>query len=45
MEVQISKSLDWLKQDLAAAARGKVTIINFHDARAASVNGRNIFYS
>ncbi|QEE09669.1 metallophosphatase [Bartonella kosoyi] len=44
VEVQINKSLDWLKQDLAAAdARGKVTIINFHDARAASVDGESFF--
>ncbi|EJF82890.1 metallophosphoesterase [Candidatus Bartonella washoeensis] len=44
MEVQINKSLDWLKNDLAAAdARGKVTIINFHDARAASIDGESFF--
>ncbi|GAA5110683.1 metallophosphoesterase [Bartonella jaculi] len=44
MEVQINKSLDWLKKDLAAAdARGKVTIINFHDARAASIDGESFF--
>lgn len=44
MEVRINKSLDWLKKDLAAAdARGKVTIINFHDARAASVDGESFF--
>ncbi|WP_375607504.1 MULTISPECIES: metallophosphoesterase [unclassified Bartonella] len=43
-EVQINKSLDWLKNDLAAAdARGKVTIINFHDARAASIDGESFF--
>ncbi|UNE53815.1 metallophosphoesterase [Bartonella machadoae] len=30
----ITKALDWLKKDLAAAdQRGKVTILNFHDAR------------
>ncbi|WP_208441245.1 metallophosphoesterase [Bartonella raoultii] len=44
MEVQVNKSLDWLKKDLEAAdARGKVTIINFHDARAASVDGESFF--
>ncbi|WP_273760451.1 metallophosphoesterase [Bartonella sp. ML70XJBT.G] len=44
VEVQISKSLDWLKKDLEAAdARGKVTIINFHDARAASIDGESFF--
>ncbi|WP_375620485.1 MULTISPECIES: metallophosphoesterase [unclassified Bartonella] len=44
VEVQISKSLDWLKNDLVAAdARGKVTIINFHDARAASIDGESFF--
>ncbi|EJF97953.1 hypothetical protein MEI_01048 [Bartonella vinsonii subsp. arupensis Pm136co] len=44
IEVQINKSLDWLKKDLAAAdARGKVTIINFHDARAASIDGESFF--
>lgn len=44
MEVQINKSLDWLKNDLAAAdARGKVTIINFHDARAVSIYGKSFF--
>ncbi|WP_375651423.1 MULTISPECIES: metallophosphoesterase [unclassified Bartonella] len=43
-EVQINKSLDWLRNDLAAAdARGKVTIINFHDARAASIDGESFF--
>ncbi|WP_418115222.1 metallophosphoesterase [Sorlinia euscelidii] len=32
--VNITKSLDWLKRDLERAdLRGKVTIINFHDAR------------
>ncbi|MBB5074352.1 cytolysin (calcineurin-like family phosphatase) [Bartonella callosciuri] len=32
--VHIEKALDWLERDLTAAdARGKVTIINFHDAR------------
>ncbi|MBX4335202.1 metallophosphoesterase [Bartonella raoultii] len=44
MEVQINKSLNWLKKDLEAAdARGKVTIINFHDARAVSVDGESFF--
>ncbi|EJF75991.1 metallophosphoesterase [Bartonella alsatica] len=44
IEVEINKSLDWLKKDLAAAdARGKVTIINFHDARAASIDGESFF--
>ncbi|ETS11910.1 metallophosphoesterase [Bartonella quintana] len=43
-KVHINKSLDWLKKDLAAAdARGKVTIINFHDARAASIDGESFF--
>ncbi|EJF74125.1 metallophosphoesterase [Bartonella alsatica] len=33
--IHVKSSLDWLKKDLAAAdARGKVTIINFHDASA-----------
>ncbi|WP_019219607.1 metallophosphoesterase family protein [Bartonella florencae] len=33
--IQVKSSLDWLKKDLAAAdARGKITIINFHDAMA-----------
>ncbi|WP_273721046.1 metallophosphoesterase [Bartonella sp. ML71XJBT] len=32
--VRITKALGWLKKDLAAAdKRGKVTILNFHDAR------------
>ncbi|WP_142416153.1 metallophosphoesterase [Bartonella massiliensis] len=32
--VRIKNSLDWLKKDLEAAdKRGKVTILNFHDAR------------
>ncbi|EJF92404.1 hypothetical protein ME9_01612 [Bartonella taylorii 8TBB] len=44
MEAQINKSLDWLKKDLAAAdARGKITIINFHDARPASIDGESFF--
>ncbi|WP_336294562.1 metallophosphoesterase [Bartonella sp. CB169] len=43
-EVQITKSLDWLKKDLVAAdVRGKVTVINFHDARAASIDGESFF--
>lgn len=42
--VQITKSLNWLKKDLANAnARGKVTIINFHDARPASIDGESHF--
>ncbi|WP_212113069.1 metallophosphoesterase [Bartonella queenslandensis] len=33
-KVRITSALKWLKKDLAAAdARGKVTILNFHDAR------------
>ncbi len=33
-KVRIMSALRWLKKDLAAAdARGKVTILNFHDAR------------
>ncbi len=33
-KVIITKALNWLKKDLAAAdKRGKVTILNFHDAR------------
>ncbi len=33
-KVKITKALNWLKKDLAAAdKRGKVTILNFHDAR------------
>lgn len=44
IEVQINKSLSWLKKDLKAAdARGKITIINFHDARAASIDGESFF--
>ncbi|WP_375627262.1 MULTISPECIES: metallophosphoesterase [unclassified Bartonella] len=44
MQAQINKSLDWLRNDLTAAdARGKVTIINFHDARAASIDGESFF--
>nr|WP_139412319.1 metallophosphoesterase [Bartonella mastomydis] len=32
--IRIKNSLDWLKKDLEAAdKRGKVTILNFHDAR------------
>ncbi|UTO28099.1 metallophosphoesterase [Bartonella harrusi] len=34
MQIKITKALNWLKKDLAAAdKRGKVTILNFHDAR------------
>ncbi|OLL54188.1 metallophosphoesterase [Bartonella henselae] len=44
MEVHINASLDWLREDLAAAdARGKITIINFHDGRAASIDGESFF--
>ncbi|WP_156851106.1 metallophosphoesterase family protein [Bartonella refiksaydamii] len=44
MEVQINKSFDWLKKDLVAAdARGKITIINFHDARPVSIDGESFF--
>ncbi|MCZ2158657.1 metallophosphoesterase [Bartonella sp. 220] len=33
-KIVITKALDWLKKDLEAAdKRGKVTILNFHDAR------------
>ncbi|WP_240532114.1 hypothetical protein [Bartonella birtlesii] len=33
MKARITKALGWLKKDLAAAhKRGKVTILNFHDA-------------
>lgn len=34
VKVTVEKSLNWLEQDLAKAdARGKITILNFHDAR------------
>ncbi|WP_156851039.1 metallophosphoesterase [Bartonella refiksaydamii] len=34
INIHVKSSLDWLKKDLAAAdARGKITIMNFHDAR------------
>ncbi|MCZ2204447.1 metallophosphoesterase family protein [Bartonella sp. A05] len=43
-QVSITKSLNWLKKDLENAdARGKVTIINFHDARPASIDGESHF--
>ncbi len=45
MEVQINKSLDWLKKDLKAAdTKGKVTVINFHDAHAASIEGKSFLF-
>lgn len=40
----ITNSLDWLADDLAKAdLRGKDTLINFHDARPASVDGDSHF--
>ncbi|MGF7158207.1 metallophosphoesterase [Bartonella heixiaziensis] len=42
--IHVKSSLDWLKKDLAAAdARGKVTIMNFHDARPFFPNGPSHF--
>ncbi|AGF74906.1 hypothetical protein BAnh1_10370 [Bartonella australis AUST/NH1] len=39
-DVKITKSLDWLKNDLHQAdVRGKTTIINFHDAHAPRYRG------
>ncbi|PIT68149.1 metallophosphoesterase family protein [Bartonella tribocorum] len=42
--VHIKSALDWLKKDLAAAdARGKITLINFHDANAFFPNSSSHF--
>ncbi|GAA5102200.1 metallophosphoesterase [Bartonella acomydis] len=42
--IQVKSALDWLKKDLAAAdMRGKITIINFHDANAFFPNSSSHF--
>ncbi|WP_212113070.1 metallophosphoesterase [Bartonella queenslandensis] len=44
MIIHVKSSLDWLKKDLASAdARGKITVINFHDAKAFFPNNSSYF--